>query len=110
VGPLPADEGVNCIITMTDRLGSDIRIAPTRMDITAEDFAVVFFDVWFCENDLPLEIVSDRDHLFVSQFWWALHKLTSMKIKMSTSYHPQTDSSSELSNKTLNQALHYHVQ
>jgi len=28
VGPLPEDEGFNCILTMTDQLGSDIRIAP----------------------------------------------------------------------------------
>jgi len=29
VGPLLEDEGFNCILTMTDQLGSDIRIAPT---------------------------------------------------------------------------------
>jgi len=30
-------------------------------------------------------------------------------LKMSTSYHPETDGSSERSNKTINQALRYHV-
>jgi hypothetical protein len=46
----------------------------------------------------------------VSRFWKALHHLTSMKLKMSTAYHPQTDGSSERSNKTINQCLQYHVQ
>lgn len=26
IGPLPEDDGKNCILTLTDRLGSDIRI------------------------------------------------------------------------------------
>jgi hypothetical protein len=99
VGPLLEDEGFNCIVTMTDHLGSNIRIAPTNMTIMAEDFTLIFFNMWFCENGLPLDIVSDRDHLFVSQFWHALHKLMGVKLKMSTSYHPQTDGLSECSNK-----------
>jgi len=34
IGPLPEDEGKNCIITFTDRLGSDIQLVPTWTDIT----------------------------------------------------------------------------
>jgi transposase InsO family protein len=109
VGPLPNEDGRNCICTITDRSGADIRIFATRTDITAEDFAVQFFDNWFCENGLPEEIVSDRDKLFVSKFWRALHKLTGVKLQMSTSYHPQTDGASERTNKTIIQLLRYHV-
>lgn len=60
IGPLPEDEGYNCIVTFTDRLNSDVRIMATRMDITAEELAVIFFNDWYCKNGLPLEIVSDR--------------------------------------------------
>jgi hypothetical protein len=45
----------------------------------------------------------------MSKFWTALHKLTGVKLKMSSAYHPQTDGASERMNKTINQALHYHV-
>jgi len=110
VGPLPEDDGFNCILTITDRLGSDIRIIPTHKDISAEGLASSFFKHWYCENGLLLDIISDRDKLFVSKFWKALHRLTGMKLKMSTVYHPQTDGSSERSNKTVNQCLRYHVQ
>lgn len=54
--------------------------------------------------------MSDRDKFFVSQFWKALHKLTGVKLKLSTAYHPETDGSSEHANKTVNQALRYHVE
>lgn len=102
IGPLPEDKGFNCIATFTDRLSSDIRLVPTRTNLTAEKMAALFFDHWYCENGLPLEIVSNCDKLFVSKFWKALHKLTGIKLAMSSSFHPQTDGSSERSNKTVN--------
>ena len=79
------------------------------MDITAEDLASIFFNRWYCENGLPMDIISDRDKLFLSKFWKVLHKLTGVKLKISTAYHPQTDGASEWTNKTINQALCYHV-
>jgi hypothetical protein len=109
IGPLPEDEGFDAIVTMTDRLGSDVRVVPTRTDISAEGFAEVFFEHWYCENSLPLEFISDRDKLFVSRFWRHLTKLAGIKLGMSTAFHPETDGSSERTNKTVNQCLRYHV-
>lgn len=105
VGPLPEDEGYDMLVTMTDRLNSDIRLVPCRSNISAERFAHLFFDHWYCENGLPLEIVSDRDKIFISRFWRTLHTLTGVKIRMSSAYHPETDGTSERTNKTINQAL-----
>jgi len=58
-------------------------------------------DLWYCENSLPLNIVSDHDKIFVSKFWKALHVLTGIKLKMLLAYHPETDGSSKQSNKTI---------
>jgi hypothetical protein len=109
IGPLPEDAGYNMLVTMTDRLNSDVRLVPCRDNISAEHFATLFFDHWYCENGLPSEIVSDRDKLFLSKFWRALHKLTGIKLKMSSSYHPETDGASERTNKTVNQCMRYYV-
>jgi hypothetical protein len=109
IRPLPLDEGFNCILSLTNCLNSDIRILLTWIDITAEDLAILFFNNWYCKNGLPLDIISNHDHLFVSIFWKALHSLTGVKLKMSTAYHPQKDESSEQSNKTINQLICYHV-
>jgi hypothetical protein len=95
IGPLPLDEGFDCILSMTDRLGSDIRIIPTQLTITAEDLALLFFNNWYCENGLPQDIISNHDKLFVSKFWRALHNLTGVKLKPSSAYHPETNGSSE---------------
>ena len=42
IGPLPLDDGFDTIITMTDRLGADIRIIPSHTTISVEQFALLF--------------------------------------------------------------------
>lgn len=71
--------------------------------------AALFFDNWYCENGLPKTITSDRDKLFISRFWASLHALTGVKIKLSSSFHPETDGASERTNKTVIQCLRYYV-
>ena len=110
IEPLPLDNGFDMIITFTDRLGSDIQIIPSSSTLTAEQLAELFFDKWYCENGLPIDIVSDRDKLFMSRFWKMLHSLTGVKLKMSMSYHPETDGSSERTNKMLIQCIRYAVE
>ena len=112
IGPLPLNNRCDYLLTITDRLGSDLHFVPTTKtkNITAEKLAVLFFDNWYCENSLPKEIICDRDKLFVSKFWKHLMLLTGIKTKMSTTYHPQTDGASERTNKTVEQCLRFHVE
>ena len=110
IGPLPTDSGFNCILSMTDWLGSDVRIIPTTMKATAKDTALLVFNHWYCKIGLPLDFVSDRDKLFMLRFWKALFQLSGVKLKMSSGYHPQTDGSSERTNKTINQAICFHME
>ena len=110
IGPLPLDNGFDTIITITDCMGSDIQIIPTVSTLTADKLAELFFEKWYCENGLPLDIVSNRDKLFMSHFWKTLHTLTSIKLKMSTSYHLETDGSSERTNRTVIQCIHFVVE
>lgn len=52
-----------------------------------------------------MSIVSDRNSLFTSQFWTCLNKLLGIKLKMSSTYHPQTDGATERTNRTVTQML-----
>lgn len=109
IGPLLTNHGFNCIVTMIDRLNSDVHIIPTNTDLTAEKFVTIFFNHWYCNNGLPLENVSDWDHLFLSRFWQHLHELSGVKLKMSSAFHLQTDGASECSNKMVIQLLQFYV-
>jgi hypothetical protein len=110
IGPLPEDQGYDSILSITDRLGSDIRLIPCRTDATMEDVAQLFFTHWYCENGLPTSIVSDRDRLFISAFWKALHQLSGVKLAMSSSFHPETDGASERTNKSVIQSIRFHIE
>ena len=59
IGLLPKDDGFDAIVTMTNRLGTDIQLAPCNTNLTTEEFATIFFDKWFCENGCPLELITD---------------------------------------------------
>jgi hypothetical protein len=110
IRPLPTDDSFDCIVTMTDRLNADIQLALCKTTMSAEEFATIFFNKWFCENGCPLELITNHDKLFMSQFWKGLMKLSGIKHKMSMAYHPQRDGTLERSNKTVIQALRFHVE
>ena len=56
-------------------------------------------------HGMPRAIVSDCDILFTSLFWTHLNQLIGIKLKMSSTYHPETDRSTEHANRTVGQML-----
>jgi len=105
VGPIPECKGFDMLLILTDRLTNYVRIVPTRSTATAQDIAQLVYESWYRLFGLPHSIVSDRHKLFTSHFWQELHRLLDIHIKMSTTVHPETDGSSERSNKTAIEAL-----
>lgn len=51
-------------------------------------------------------IVSDHDVLFTSTFWTHLNHLVGVKLKMLSTYHPETDGSTEHANQMVRKMLH----
>jgi len=109
VGPLPLSKGFNTILVMTDRLTDYVKLEPTHSTATAQTIAELVYTSWYRQFGLPTAITSDRDKLFTSNFWKELHKRIKVSLRMSTSYHPETDGSSERSNKTMIEALRHYV-
>ncbi len=62
ISPLSEDKGYNCILTRTDHLNSEFHLISTWTDIIAKELAFIFFDKWYCESDLPLQLISDCDN------------------------------------------------
>src|SRR5437763_717357 len=71
----------------------------------AEEAAYLFLYYVYPTTSLPSYIISDRDTRFTSKFWEALIEYLSIKLKMSSAFHPQTDGSTERANKTVIQIL-----
>lgn len=53
----------------------------------------------------PEKILSDRDNLFISEFWQTVFKLSGTRLHLSIAYHPQSDGSTERLNQCLEQYL-----
>lgn len=54
---------------------------------------------------LPTSIVSDRDTRFLSHFWRTLWRLVGTRLDFSSAYLPQTDSQTEVVNRSLGNLL-----
>lgn len=76
---------------------------------TAYKVVELFVNIVCKLNGLPKSIVSDRDPAFVSKFWSELFKFSGTLLCMSSSYRPQTDGQTEVTNRTIEQYLRVFV-
>ncbi len=102
-------KGYDAITTWVDRLTRRVHFLKSKTTDTAVDVANDFFEHIFKHHGLPDNIVSDRDPKFTSEFWKRLMELSGVKLKMSTSRHPQTDGASEIMNRMIENYLRCYV-
>jgi len=63
--------------------------------------AQVFIEEVARLQGFPSPIISDKDDEFMRLFWKELFKKAGTKLKYSSTYHPQTNRQSEVTNRTL---------
>ncbi|XP_026450766.1 uncharacterized protein LOC113350878 [Papaver somniferum] len=102
---LPLSNKKNVILVVVERLTKYSHSIALAHPFTASSVAKEFLQQVFKLHGLPTSIISDRDKIFVSQFWQELFKLLGTTIHLSTSYHPQIDGQTERSNACLEQYL-----
>jgi hypothetical protein len=97
----PKSGGKSVILTVVDHFSKNSHFIALNHPYTAVSVARAFFDniVWL--HGIPCSIVSDRDPIFTSTFWRELFSLTGTQLHMSTTFHPQTDGQSEVTNSIL---------
>ena len=93
------------ICTVICLLTGIVHIIPSKQMYRAREIAEIVFENVYKLHRLPNYIVSDWDSLFTSTFWKRLHNLISIKLKLSSVYHSQTDGSTERMNRTITQML-----
>jgi len=98
---LPKSRGKDTILVVVDRLSKYAHFLAVSHPFTAAVVAQLYFDHIFKLHGIPRTIVSDRDKVFLSQFWQEFFKLQQVSLHMATTYHPQGDGQSKVVNRSL---------
>ena len=89
-------DGHDAVVVFVDALTKMVHFRACRTDANAEAVARLFVDTVVRLHGIPGELLSDRDTRFIS-------------LKLSSSYHPQTDGQTERVNRVLEEFLRHYV-
>src|SRR5258708_4070172 len=94
-------KGYNATLMVVDCLSKQIHAIPTVTSLDSARVAWLFLEHIWCHHGLPEEVISDQGPAFISNFSHDLATLLGVKLTLSTSYHPQTDSQTEHVNQEI---------
>ncbi|KAI3669849.1 hypothetical protein L6452_41291 [Arctium lappa] len=98
-------KGHDTIWVVVDRLTKSAHFLAMRETLPMDKLAKLYIDEVIPRHGVPLSIVLDRDSRFTSKFLDGLQRELGTKVKLSTTYHPQTDGQSERTIQTLEDML-----
>ncbi|XP_026459106.1 uncharacterized protein LOC113359736 [Papaver somniferum] len=97
----PLSERKNAILVVVDRLTRYAHFIPLTHPYSASSIADVFVREIVRLYGMPRSIISDRDPIFMRNFWITYFKLQSTQLCHTSAYHPQSDGQVEVTNRTL---------
>ena len=91
-----ADHKNSDFLVFVDRFIKVVHLDAVTESITAQGCARVFIDTIFRLHGLPRELMFDRDPRFTAEFWQPVFRSLGIRLKMSTSDHPESDGQTDV--------------
>lgn len=98
---LPKSHNFDTILVVVDKFSKYAHFIPLKHPFNALQVALAYMDNVFKLHGFLEALISDRDRVFTSHVWQQLVKLTKTELRMSTSYHPQSDGQTKRVNQCL---------
>jgi hypothetical protein len=98
-------KGFDSIWVIVDRLTKSAHFIPICENFNVEKLSRIYIQEIVRLHGVPLNIISDRDGRFTSNFWRSLQTAMGTRLNLSTAYHPQTDGQTERTIQTLEDLL-----
>jgi len=106
---LPVSKGHDSILVVCDRFSKMSHFVATTEKTMAEGLARLFRDNVWKLHGLPESVISDRGPQFAAGMTKELNKMLGIEMKLSTTYHPETDGQMERTNQELEQYLRMYI-
>ena len=97
------------ILVIYDRLSKMMHFVATTEETLMEGLARLFRNNIWKLHELLESIVSDREPQFVAELTRELNRMLRIEMKLSTTFHPQTDGQIERMNQELKQYLRFFI-
>jgi hypothetical protein len=102
VTDLPLSNGYDSLMVVVDHgLTKGVILVPCSKTIDANGIAQLFFEFVFKRFGLHDVLIFDRGPQFASAFARELARILQYDVRLSTAYHPQTDSQTERTNQEI---------
>ena len=99
----------DAIMVIVDRFTKYLITVPFKETHTAEQLGYLLLDRLVRDHEVPIMIITDRDKLFMSNYWKTISAAMGTKPKMSMAYHPQMDGQTEQANQVLETYLQHYI-
>ena len=106
---LPLVAGKDTILVVCNKLFKMTHFVATTEGTLAERLARLFRDNVWKLHGLPKSVVSDRGSQFAAELTKKLNRMLEIKMKLSTTFYPQTDGQTKQMNQELEQYLQFFV-